>query len=71
MVILGISTSGRKIKKNEQGNLIKGVTEELVKYVLKNIDGPTEYISLNGKIIRGCIGCLKCADDNVCELQDD
>ena len=30
-----------------------------------------DYISLAGKKINGCIGCLQCASDNVCKLQDD
>ena len=70
-MILGISASGRISERNENGTLVKGVTEEMVKYILRNTGEPFEYISLNGKKILGCQGCLKCAGDNVCVLEDD
>ena len=70
-MILGISASGRLAERNENGTLVKGVTEEMVKYILRNTGEPFEYISLNGKKILGCQGCLKCAGDNVCVLEDD
>lgn len=71
MVILGISASGREVERDGKGTLLKGVTEEFVKYILENSGVPHEYISLNGKNILGCQGCLKCAGDNVCRLEDD
>jgi len=70
-MILGISTSGRHAYRNETGYLICGATEELVKYLLAETGLETEYISLNDKVIRGCIGCVECASDNVCVLKDD
>jgi len=70
-LILGISASGRSSVRNECDTLTKGVTEEMVKYVLRNTGESFEYISLNGKKILGCQGCLKCASDNVCVLEDD
>ena len=30
-----------------------------------------EYLSLSGKKISGCIGCVRCGADNVCKLKDD
>ena len=71
MVILGISVSGREVERDEKGTLLKGVTEEFVKYILENSGLPHEYISLSGKNILGCQGCLKCAGDNICRLEDD
>jgi multimeric flavodoxin WrbA len=71
IMILGISASGRVIERNETGLLLKGVTEELVKFILENTGEPSEYISLSGKKILGCQGCLKCAPDNICKLEDD
>jgi len=71
VVILGISASGRVIERNETGLLLKGVTEDLVKFILENSGEPSEYISLCGKKILGCQGCLKCASDNICKLDDD
>ena len=70
-LILGISASGRVIERNETGLLLKGVTEELVKFILENTGEPSDYISLSGKKILGCKGCLKCAPDNICKLDDD
>jgi multimeric flavodoxin WrbA len=70
-MILGISASGRPTEKNSMGTLTKGVTEEMVKYILRNTGEAFEYVSLNGKKILGCQGCLKCAGNNVCVLEDD
>jgi multimeric flavodoxin WrbA len=70
-VILGISTSGRTVERDEQGRLLKGVTEDLVKFILDNTGEDWEYVTLNGKNIRGCQACLRCASDNVCKLVDD
>ena len=36
MVILGISASGREVERDDEGTLLKGVTEEFVKYILEN-----------------------------------
>lgn len=60
-MILGISASGRT----------DGVTSEAVKAVLAATGLKYEYISLAGKRINGCIGCVLCAGDNKCKLQDD
>ncbi len=60
-MILGISASGRK----------DGVTSEAVKAVLESSGVEYEYISLSGKKISGCIGCVRCGVDNVCKQKDD
>lgn len=71
MGILGISAIGRNVERNEEGFLTKGVTEELVKNILKNSGEPFEYVSLKGKNIMGCQGCLACAGDTICVQNDD
>lgn len=70
-VILGLSASGRSIERDNCGLLLKGVTEELVTFILKNTGEPFEYISLSGQTIYGCQGCLLCAADNLCKVKDD
>ncbi len=60
-MILGISASGRKNR----------VTSDAVKYVLEASGLEYEFISLAGKKIGGCIGCIQCASDNVCKVRDD
>ncbi|HZK84605.1 MAG TPA: flavodoxin family protein [Desulfosporosinus sp.] len=60
-MILGISASGRK----------DGVTSEAVKAILVATGLEYEYISLAGKKINGCIGCTRCATDNICKVKDD
>lgn len=60
-MILGISGSPRPNQ----------VTADAVKYCLSQFDEETQYISLSGKKISGCIACLRCAKTNVCALQDD
>jgi len=63
MKILGISGSPR----NESvSNVFR-----LVKRILEATGLDYELISLKGKKINGCIGCLKCASDNVCKVNDD
>lgn len=61
MKVLGISGSPRS---NE-------TTARLVKEVLSAVDGETEFISLAGKKIGPCIGCLRCVKDNICKVNDD
>lgn len=61
MKVLGISGSSRKGKS----------TDRLVQEVLSGVEGETEFISLRGKRISPCIGCLACAKDNVCKVKDD
>lgn len=70
-MILGISASGRQARRDEGGKLIKGVNEEMVKYILEKTGEPYEFISLGGKTIKGCQACLGCAEDNICVLDDD
>jgi multimeric flavodoxin WrbA len=70
-MILGINASGRKAVRNDQGILVKGVTEDLLKHILKETGQPHEYVHLGGKTIKGCQGCLRCASDNICKVQDD
>lgn len=60
-MILGISGSPRA----------NGVTAAAVKKVLAECGGETEYISLAGKKINGCISCLGCIHDNRCIVSDD
>lgn len=60
-MILGISSSGRS----------NGVTAKAVKKILEATGEEYEYISLAGKNIRGCTGCLGCALDNLCKVKDD
>lgn len=59
-MIIGIS-AGRK----------EGVTSAVVKKILESSDEEYEYISLSGKKINGCIGCVRCAADNICKQKDD
>jgi multimeric flavodoxin WrbA len=54
-----------------RGRLLKGVTEDLVKFILENTGELTQYVSLGGKDIVGYQGCLRCASDNVCKVEDD
>ena len=60
-MILGISASGRK----------NGVTSDAVEAVLKASGLEYEFVSLSGKKIGGCIGCVQCASDNTCKVKDD
>ncbi|MBE0503777.1 MAG: flavodoxin family protein [Desulfuromonadales bacterium] len=61
MKVLGISASPRKGQ----------TTDRLVQEVLDGVEGGTEFISLSGKRIGPCIGCLGCVKDNVCKVKDD
>jgi multimeric flavodoxin WrbA len=62
MKILGIGGSPRK----------GSTTEQLVSAVLSGVEGcETEFVSLSGKQIGGCIACLGCVEDNVCKVKDD
>ena len=47
------------------------MTAAAVKKVLAECGGETEYISLAGKKINGCISCLGCIHDNRCIVRDD
>lgn len=60
-MILGINASGRN----------NSVTNDSVKAILEASGQKYEFISLGGKKISGCIGCLQCAKDNVCKVKDD
>ena len=61
MTILGISASGRP----------DGMVRDAVLAVLDATEQPYELISLAGKTILGCRGCVACGKDNRCVLQDD
>ena len=61
MKVLGISGSPRR----------DHTTDKLVKEILSKIDGETEFVSLAGKRIGPCIGCLACVEDNICKINDD
>lgn len=60
-MILGISGSPRQNK----------ITANAVKYILSKCEGDTQYISLAGKHISGCISCLRCTENNKCVVKDD
>jgi multimeric flavodoxin WrbA len=62
MKILGISGSTRTEKRSG--------TIKLLKHVLEHTGMDYELISLHGKRINGCIGCMACADDNICKVKD-
>jgi multimeric flavodoxin WrbA len=59
------------MNKDGSGKLLSGVTEELVKYIVEKTGEPYELLSLSGKRISGCMGCVRCAKDNVCVIDDD
>jgi len=63
MKILAISGSPRKKEWSS--------TYKLVKTIVENTGCDYDFISLAGKTIQGCIGCMQCADDNICKLKDD
>ena len=63
MKILGISGSSRSAE-------VSG-THKLVEKVLEATGCDYELVSLKGKTISGCTGCLGCVEDNVCKVQDD
>lgn len=44
---------------------------KLVKAVAENTGYEYDLVSLAGKKIHGCIGCMGCADDNICKVEDD
>jgi multimeric flavodoxin WrbA len=61
MKVIGISSSGRK----------DSYSTQMIKDLFSEIQGETEIIRLSEKNIHGCLGCLKCAADNVCVQKDD
>jgi multimeric flavodoxin WrbA len=63
MKILGLSGSPRGDQKSG--------CHKLVKTVLEASGCEYELVSLRGKKILGCTGCLGCVEDNVCVLKDD
>lgn len=63
MKILAVSGSPRMEKRSS--------TLKLVKAVAENTGFQYDLISLAGKRIQGCIGCMGCADDNICKVKDD
>jgi multimeric flavodoxin WrbA len=60
-MILGISTSGRRNR----------IVEQTVRAILDGTGMEYELVSLSGKTINGCTGCLGCAGTNICVLKDD
>ncbi len=60
MKILGISGSPRQES-----------TSRVVQEVLNATGEETEFISLKGKKIAGCVACLGCVKENVCVVKDD
>lgn len=63
MKILGISGSPRT--ESRSGSI------KVVQKILENTGCEYELISLHGKNIGGCTGCMACAGDNVCKVNDD
>ncbi|MHC4961642.1 MAG: flavodoxin family protein [Planctomycetota bacterium] len=63
MKILGISGSSR-------GDQQSGC-HKLAETALEASECEYELVSLRGKTILGCTGCLGCVEDNVCVLKDD
>lgn len=61
MAILGISASGRQDR----------VTHDAVMGVLNATGESFEFVSLAGKQVGGCRGCVACAADNRCKESDD
>lgn len=61
MKVLGISGSGRR----------NSYSTEVVQDILGEISCDTEFVPLADKHIKGCLGCLQCAADNVCVQKDD
>ena len=57
-MILGINASSRVAVRNNQDILVKGVTDDLLKHIIKETGEPTEYVRLGGKTIKGCHACL-------------
>ena len=70
-MILGVSASGRRALRDEEGRLLCGATEELIKYVMEKTGEPHEFISLSEKNIQPCRGCVCCAGDNLYVIEDD
>ncbi len=46
-------------------------TDRLVKAVLGTSGLNTELVKLSELNVRGCVGCLRCAGDNLCKQMDD
>lgn len=63
MRILAVSGSPRVKERSS--------TLKLVTAVAENTGCEYDLVSLAGKRIHGCIGCMGCADDNICKLKDD
>ncbi|MFA7231951.1 MAG: flavodoxin family protein [Victivallaceae bacterium] len=62
MKVLGVSCSPRR----------NHSTDLLVRETLAGVTGAeTEFVSLAGLTIGGCIACLGCVKDNVCKVKDD
>jgi len=61
MKAIGISSSGRKF----------AYSKIIVKDILEESGVEYEMIYLAKLNIKGCLGCLKCADDNICVQKDD
>jgi len=61
MKAIGISSSGRK----------SAYSKIIVKDILEESGVEYEMIYLAKLNIKGCLGCLKCADDNICVQKDD
>ena len=58
---IGISSSGREA----------AYSKRIVKDILEESGVPYEMIHLATLNIKGCLGCLKCASNNICVQKDD
>jgi len=59
-MILAISGSGRKNR----------MIHTTLRLLTEGIDDEVEIVSLSGKKINGCTGCIGCAGDNICKQKD-
>ncbi len=61
LMILGIGGSGRS----------EGINTKAIEFLLETTNKNYQYISLIDKKINDCIGCKRCAEDNICKQSDD
>lgn len=69
MRILGISASGREGRVTESA--VRAVVEAAAESAGCAAADAPRFISLSGLTIGGCQGCLRCAGDNRCRVNDD
>ena len=67
--ILGIGASGRAGRVTESA--VRTVLEAAAESAGSTAADTPRFISLSGRTIGGCQGCLRCAGDNRCRVDDD